>query len=201
MELALFDFDGTITRKDSFIDFIKYIHGSRRFYRGAVTLLPWIIGYAVKQVRNTQLKERFLTYYFKGTPVERFNEMGRRYAAERIPAILRDKALERIEWHRSLNHRLVLVSASIDSWLIGWCEQQKMELISTKVESIDGKLTGRLDGTNCHGQEKIRRIRAVIDLKQYNKIYAYGDSSGDKPMLALAQEAFYKPFRNPDKPL
>jgi phosphoserine phosphatase len=59
-----------------------------------------------------------------------------------------------------------------------------------------GVLTGQFDGHNCYGQEKVRRIQAALDLAHYEHIYAYGDSSGDKPMLALADEAFYKPFRS-----
>jgi phosphatidylglycerophosphatase C len=57
------------------------------------------------------------------------------------------------------------------------------------------RLTGRISGLNCHGQEKVRRIKESFPLDQYQEIYAYGDTSGDKPMLDLATHRFYKPFR------
>ena len=54
---------------------------------------------------------------------------------------------------------------------------------------------GRCDGDNCHGQEKVRRIKEAYPLDQYREIYAYGDTGGDRPMLGLATHSFYKPFR------
>jgi HAD superfamily phosphoserine phosphatase-like hydrolase len=90
---------------------------------------------------------------------------------------------------------IVIVSASPDNWLKAWCKQFGAALISTKLEVRDRKLTGKIDGKNCRGEEKVRRIRMQYDLSNYDEVYAYGDTKGDKPMLALATFAFYQPFR------
>ena len=71
-----------------------------------------------------------------------------------------------------------------------------IELIATKLEFKAGKLTGKFATNNCYGAEKSHRIKELFDLELYDYIYAYGDSRGDKEMLALADESFYKPFRN-----
>jgi phosphoserine phosphatase len=61
---------------------------------------------------------------------------------------------------------------------------------------MNGRFAGRYDGSNCHGIEKVRRIRECFDLNEFDRVYAYGDTPGDRPMLTLADEAFYKPFRD-----
>ena len=87
------------------------------------------------------------------------------------------------------------MSASPENWLNIWCNQIGASLISSKLETKNGKLTGKFDGNNCRGEEKVRRIRLQYDLSNYDEVYAYGDTKGDKPMLELATFAFYQPFR------
>jgi phosphoserine phosphatase len=70
-----------------------------------------------------------------------------------------------------------------------------LKLISTELETKNGKMTGRIDGRNCSGKEKPRRIKAQYDLSSFDELYVYGDSRDDQPMMALATHAFYKPFR------
>ena len=67
-------------------------------------------------------------------------------------------------------------------------------LLATELEITEGKITGKLRGKNCHGEEKVARIKAAYDLSKFENIFCYGDSEGDKPMLALATQAHYKPF-------
>ena len=68
-------------------------------------------------------------------------------------------------------------------------------LISTQLETINDKLTGNIAGKNCNGEEKATRIRSIYNLAEFDEIYCYGDSNGDKQMLALGTKTFYKPFR------
>ena len=126
--------------------------------------------------------------------VETMTELGKRYVKERLPKLLRHAGLEKLTWHQSQGHQIVIVSASTEYWLKPWTDAMGFDLLATQLEVKDQKLTGCYAGKNCHGDEKVRRIKAVYDLGQFDEIYAYGDTSGDKPMLALADHAFYKPF-------
>ena len=193
--LALFDFDGTITDRDSLADFIIYAVGLPRFLLGILVLSPILGLYVLKLVRNDFAKEKMLGYFFKGWTIDRLNTVGQNYALTRIHQIIRPQAQARLQWHRAQGHEVAIVSASAENWLQAWSEQQGFKLIATRMAVSNGVLTGRFEGNNCYGVEKVRRIKQVLDLANYERIYAYGDSSGDKPMLALAHEAFYKPFR------
>ena len=93
------------------------------------------------------------------------------------------------------DQQIVVVSASPENWIKKWADKNDIALIATKLQTKDNLLTGYIDGINNNGDEKAVRIKAEFDLAEYSDIYCYGDSSGDKAMLALGTKAFYKPFR------
>ena len=78
-----------------------------------------------------------------------------------------------------------------EEWIEPWASKYGAQVVGTELEAVSGTLTGRLNGANCRGGEKARRIAALVDLKSYDKIYAYGNSSGDREMLLLADEKVY----------
>ncbi|MGB3584907.1 MAG: HAD family hydrolase [Tunicatimonas sp.] len=193
--VAFFDFDGTITNRDSFIDFIVFYHGRFAAYFGLFRLLPFLLAYKIKLMPNWQAKEKVMTYFFKGEPLADFQTRCEQYATERIPQITRKSALQAIQKHQELGNDIYLVSASPENWLLAWCQQKEIKLLASRLEVSKGRLTGNLLGKNCYGPEKVVRIRQVVDLSHYQNVYSYGDSSGDRQMLQLADHAYYRPFR------
>ncbi len=193
--IAFFDFDGTITTKDSLAEFIKFRNGSGGFLSGLVPLIPYIIGYKISLIDRQAAKEKLLSVFFGGTDEKEFISDSQNFVREEIPGLLRPLAMEKLNWHKQQGHDIVIVSASPTYWLEPWCEEHKFFCIATRLEVTGGKITGKIAGLNCHGDEKVRLIRSRYDLDQYQEVFAYGDTSGDKPMLALAKHPFYKPFR------
>ena len=119
----------------------------------------------------------------------------RDYSANNLPRLIRPLAMEKLLWHKSKGHGVVIVSASFDCYLSIWCTVLGADLIATKMETKDSRLTGKLATKNCYGEEKIRRIKEKYDLNNYEYIYAYGDTKGDLPLKTIANEFHYKPFR------
>ena len=195
-KIAFFDFDGTITTDDSLLKFIRFVVGDRRFLAGLVSLSPMLILYKLKFIPNYKAKQYLLSWYFKGMKKEDFFEVANKYSLEHIDKIVRPKAMKRINWHKKQGHKIVVVSASIDCWLRPWCEKNGLEVIATKLNLLENKITGKFLTKNCYGQEKVNRINETYNLKEFDYIYSYGDSSGDKEMLLIANEKYYKPFRD-----
>lgn len=157
-------------------------------------LLPILILYKLKVIPNWKAKEKVLTYFFKDEPIDRFQQICDTYATSRIPAIIRPKALQKLQEHLSKGDEVYIVSASAENWLAAWCRAQGIKLIGTQLEVKSGRLTGKIKGNNCYGTEKVNRIRAVITLHDYHQVHCYGDSSGDHDMLALAHFPNYRVF-------
>jgi phosphatidylglycerophosphatase C len=206
-QIAFLDFDGTITTKDTLLEFIKFSKGSFRFYLGFLINSPWILAWKIKLISNQRAKERMLTWFFGGMPLDAFQHKCNRFTATTLPDLIRPKALHEIRLLQAKAVEIVIVSASPANWLQPWTEQLGTALLATRLETrshpptrqpdtpVTLRLTGKILDRNCHGDEKVRRIRESYDLTAYDNILAYGDSSGDKPMLALATFAFFKPFR------
>jgi phosphatidylglycerophosphatase C len=194
-KIAFFDFDGTITTKDTLLEIIKFQKGRTSFYFGFILHTPWLIAYKLNWLSNNLAKEKILTYFFAGMDEQVFQEKCDLFAEKIIPGIVRPGALSEINVLRSRNFEIVVVSASAGNWIRKWSESLSLQLIATKLEIKNGLITGKIEGENNHGIQKALNIREQWNLNEYEEIYAYGDSSGDNPMMALATKSFYKPFR------
>ncbi|MEC5144666.1 HAD family hydrolase [Chitinophaga sp. 212800010-3] len=195
MTIAFFDFDGTITKKDTLWEIIRYQRGGASMYAGIVQLLPSFLLFKLRLLPAQQLKETVLGYFFEGMSVADFTAGCERFCREKLPDMLRPQALETIRRHQQNGHHVVVVSASAQDWVAPWCRANNIVCLATRLEVKHRFITGKIDGVNCNGEEKVNRIRQAYRLENFEEIYAYGDSKGDLPMLALAQHAFFKPFR------
>ena len=193
MNLALFDFDGTITKKDSFYDFMDFVRKKHKLIGLKVFLfLPIFVFSAIGLIPWGKAKELFLTFCFKGWQKKYFDELSKSYAETKLPKLIRQNAMEYLEKHRLNGDRIVVVTASLDSWIFSWCQENEVELISSSLEVKDGVLSGKLIKADCNGIEKVKRIKETLNLNDYETVYAYGDSAGDIEMLELADTAYYK---------
>ena len=185
--LAAFDFDGTITRSDSLLPFLIYTFGFGKTVLNCIFALPWIF------TSRQKVKEAILTRFIKGMSQTKLRTLGVVYVKEKLPSLLKPEAMDRLRWHQERGDRVVLVSASTDFYLAPWCEEVGIDcLVCSKIEYSEGVATGKLVGLNCRSEEKVRRLaEAVGPLNQF-EIYAYGDSEGDKELLALADRSFYR---------
>lgn len=193
--IAFFDFDGTITTKDTLLEIFKYRHGKMKFYLGFLLNSPFLVAYKAGLISNQLAKEKTLQLFFGGMKVADFNAFCEQFAREIIPSLLRKKALKEIDRLKQAGAEVVIVSASPENWLQPWCTAHNLQLLATQLEVNNHQITGKIKGNNCHGEEKVRRIQEAYNLADYKEVYCYGDTSGDKPMLSLATHAFYQPFR------
>lgn len=197
MNLALFDFDGTITCRDSFLGFMRAARPARYFWT-CLRFSPQIALYLVKRYPDQLLKEAFLTSIFYGCTMAQIEQWAEVYCRENIEKIIRRKALQEIAEYKKNGARVVVVTASPRAFLEPWCRKIGLEILGSELElDAHHTLTGKLVGKNCRGEEKVRRIKQHINLREYELISVYGDTEGDLEMLELASKnrSFFKPFR------
>jgi len=194
-DIAFFDFDGTLIRGDSLIHFIKFAVGDFNYYKGLFILSPMLVLYRLKFITNNVAKERLLSYYFKGYTLNEFQNLGNQFALNKIDKFVYKDALKRLLWHQENGDETVVVSASIECWLYAWCKRNDMYLISTKLATDNNVLTGKFSGQNCYGEEKKKRVLEQYNLDNYEEVYVYGDSKGDRELLSLASKPYYRIFK------
>lgn len=187
--IAAFDFDGTLIRGDSFLPFLARMAGRGRFVRVAIASSP-AVARAYRVGGRDGLKEALVGSFLRGVPRERVEAVGEAYGAD-LAGRIQPKMAERVAWHRSEGHRLVLVSASLECYLatVGSALGFDAVLATQLVVAADGRLTGRLLGPNVRGAAKCDRLRAWLSQAVGDSAYelwAYGDSAGDGDLLAMA---------------
>jgi phosphatidylglycerophosphatase C len=192
MNLALFDFDGTITSGDSWTPFMGLATGPVRKALGYTVLLPVGAGYYAGLVAGRTARPLYTHVAFRGVEAERVRDIGARYAANVLPLMVQPRAVEQIAWHKANGDTVVVVSAALGLYVQPWCESVGIDCIATELEERHGRFTGRIRGGECTGPEKAVRVRRRYDLTRFGEIYAYGDTEEDRELLALADRRFYR---------
>ena len=193
-KILFFDFDGTITTKDTLLEFILYSCGKVRFLLGFLLYSPLLILMKFGLYPNWKAKQHVFSYFFRGMKIDDFDSVCRRFAVD-CRYLLRPEAVKDMETAMTEGIKVYVVSASIDNWVQPFFEFAKV--LGTQIEVINGILTGRFMTPNCYGPEKVRRIKEVLtEPRSHYYIIAYGDSRGDKEMLDYADEEYFRPFRH-----
>ena len=196
--IAVFDFDGTITRKDTLIEFIRFAKGSVALYWGMLLYLPWLILMKLHLYDNGKTKELVFGWFFHKMSLEQFNELGRAFYQTQADKLIYSEAKRKIEEHKSHGDIIVILSASIENWVQPFASALQAEgLLGTQAEVQNGVLTGRFATKNCYGAEKVNRLKTWLaaNVNEQPYIIAYGDSRGDKELLEFANEKHYKQFK------
>jgi HAD superfamily hydrolase (TIGR01490 family) len=187
--IAFFDFDGTLTRRDTFWGFHVHCFG----LGGALSASVRAAASSAVSARFGRqfMKERFISALWAGTPHEAYIERARGYALSEIDKNLLPHAVKVFKRHLELGDAVYIVTASIRDWVAFWAERYGVSVIGTELEVERGILTGRMSTPNCRGMEKVARIREAVDLGAYSRVFAYGNSGGDREMLGIADDAVY----------
>lgn len=191
MNLALFDFDGTLTHEDTFSKFVFYATPKWRLALGFILLAPILLFYKSGMLRASVARPIVAFTAYSGRKASVLREIANRYADEYIPSVERADAMEHFAQHRHRGDRIVIVSASLNLYLQAWCAKHSVEYLCNELSVKGNRITGKFSRIDC-GANKAKLIRNSINLKDYETVYAYGDTVEDEPMLALADVRYFR---------
>lgn len=199
--MVFFDFDGTISKKDSFLAFILYTRGPLKLLKCLVIHLPKILLLFLKIYPNHRLKEDFFTFFFKGESVDMLEQAGQNFCESSLPRLIFPDALRLIQWHQTQGHSLFLLTASSRIWLEKWCNQHQITCIGTEFETSQGLYTGKIKGKNCQGETKANIVQSMLSHEPTMPTFGYGNGKSDSYFLSLMDRGFNGPLnrKNVDK--
>ena len=188
MKIYFFDFDETITTKDTFIEFLKFSKGDRYFYLTSIVIVFYFFLFKLNVISAENSKRYILKFYFKGYNKEKLDQLGSdfiKYISSN--GIIKNDFLTIINLAKSNNHTVVVVSASFDIWVEKFCFIHSLTCICTNLSYDRNNIFNGLFSTpNCNGEEKAKRINDSFTLSDFSEIIVYGDSKGDIEMMNLA---------------
>ncbi len=185
--VAAFDFDGTLTTRDTLVPYLRLVAGTRECLRAIAVAGPELVRGRTDDVARDRAKAMVLDTLLAGRRERPLRDIGERYARMLVARQLRPETRAALERHREAGHELVLVSASLTLYLDAVaCELRIPHVLATAMEVDDtGVLTGRLACANVRADEKARRLDAWL-AGAHALVHAYGDSRGDDALLARA---------------
>lgn len=191
-----FDFDGTLTTKDTLLEFIKFARGERRLYTTLLLFLPLLVLMKLRLYPNWKAKQQVFSFLFRNMAEADFNALCASFAHEKAH-LMRPDGLNEIRKALAENSKVMIVSASIDNWVRPFFAEFADRIIvsCTRIEVRNGLVTGKFLTKNCYGEEKVKRIRTAFPYRKTYHLIAFGDSKGDSRMFEYADESHYKPFR------
>ena len=192
-KLYCFDFDGTLTYKDTMFLYLKFYNASK-FRIQFIKHIPLFTLLKLNLLDAEKVKKSFISSILKGQSKAKIEKKTQEFFDQYYPEIFRENALDFIKNIDYSQTDCYIVSASLDIWVKPFAEKFKMNLIATKAEFKNEVFTGNFVGKNCNGPEKVIRIKEEISDKKYDKTMAFGDTSGDQQMLDWANEGQFKFF-------
>ncbi|HWY10165.1 MAG TPA: HAD-IB family phosphatase [Bacteroidia bacterium] len=187
--LVLFDFDGTLTKRDTFPQFIFFSQGYLKGLCGFLVFSPMVLLFFLKVVSGARLKEKVAAYFFKSINQDELKIKGK-FFIENLSATdgFNDPVMKSLQNYKAAGVEVCIVSASLDIWIEPFCKQFNLNYLCTELGYENGICSGTFKTPNCNNNEKAVRIRQKYNLNDFSKIVAYGNSNGDKEMFELATE-------------
>lgn len=192
-KLYLFDFDGTLTYKDTMFLFLKF-YDEKKYFWSFAKHIPLFILVKLHLLEAEKVKKSFNGSILRGEREEKINRISQDFFEKYYPKIIRENALDFIKNIDKENTESLLVTASLDIWTKPFAEKFGMKLLATEARFENGVFTGHFKTKNNNGEEKVKRIKKAIEREKFDKIIAFGDTSGDQPMLSFAHESHYRFF-------
>ncbi len=191
-QIAAFDFDGTLTKGDTFIPFIKFSLGRFRLYLALFKNIPWLMLYAMRLYPNWKAKRRLFTTCFAGWNIKEFQSKALLFA-QKNRSLLRANTEEVLISFLNAGVKVYIITASMETWVKPFFSNYpSITYLSTLPEVKGEVLTGSFASPNCYGKEKVRRLLAIEPQRESYFLFVFGDSQGDKDLLALSDKGFYR---------
>ena len=161
--LSIFDFDGTLTDKDTFLLFARFVRKRKGMWHAGIKALPAIMAWRLGLKGSAHAKERLFGALYGGMPVSAFKAYGEAFA-DVVDRNLRKRGMDELNRARERGDKIAICSASVPQWIEPWARRHGIDTVmGTDIEvDADGRLTGRFAVPNCKGPEKVRRVTQIF---------------------------------------
>lgn len=192
--LSVFDFDGTLTRHDSFIPFLRFAFGRRVFTQKLLRMTLPTLKCLRRKLTRDELKEVLITTFMTGVEEAWVRQKAEVFCQLKWGKLMRPQGLLAVAQEVASGATVTICSASPAMVLQPFAQRLGIKLIGTELESENGILTGRISGHNCRCLQKIERLEAEYGALTAWHMRAWGDSRGDHELLSAANDAYWRHF-------
>ncbi len=163
---------------------------------GFLSHLPMLLAYRIGLYPNWKAKQVIMKHFFKGEPLNEFNLMCEEFFKVKGEWLLYKSAVTKIQEYLAKGIEVIIITASAENWVSPFARYLGVKFVAgTKMEiDRENRITGKFLTANCYGKEKVNRILELFPERTNYYLVVYGDSKGDKELLEIANESYYKLF-------
>lgn len=190
MKLAIFDVDYTITKKETLLEFYKFmLKRDPRLIRFAPRALVSSFFYVFKVFDASRAKENFISF-IDGMKEEELLELTKEFYKKTLSRIFYEDAIDTMKRLKSKGYKIYLISASAQFYLDQFYNIEEVDkVIGTIFKCEQGKYSRKIEGENCKGESKVKRLLKVIKEENievdFKQSYMFSDSLSDSPLFEL----------------
>lgn len=194
-KLAIFDVDYTLTRKETLMELYRFmVSKDIRLIRYVPRAIFSGLMYVIGSFDERKTKETFLRF-IEGIKEEEMNNLVKDFYEKRLSKIIYKDAIEMMKKLKSEGCKIYLISASPEFYLKELYNIKEVDkIIGTRFTLKNGVHTRRMEGVNCKGEEKVRRLKEEINREgievDFKNSYMFSDSLSDKPLFDLVGNAY-----------
>jgi len=180
MKTVLFDFDGTLTTRDTLRPLAHYLAEIKKERLKLFFFYLLLILYKLNLIDDHQLKQKFLTIFLNKESLTNVKSIVKCFLADKLESLINLPAFSKLKEHLSMGDRVYLVSANFDFFLEPLIEKWKLSgLISTETEKQNTCLTGKIIGPTCKGKYKVEKVVKKFGAAAMIDMVVYGDNEDD----------------------
>jgi phosphatidylglycerophosphatase C len=198
-KIHVFDFDGTITNKDSLTQFFRLSTSSYGFFIKYYLLsCPFLLLYYFGKYKSLDLKILRFKLFFSGFSPGEFHQYKDEFSQIHLPKLIRLEAFDNIiKLRKETCNDVVVVSGSFDIIIGQWCSDNNITYITNELKytTANNVLTILANKElDCIYQKKVELLARKYHLFGFDEIISYGDSEGDFFLYAISDEFYHRPF-------
>jgi len=190
VKLGIFDIDYTITRKESMTEFYKFMLKKKpKLVKHLPSIFVTGLLYINDKIELKKAKESFASFV-EGIHQDEMQQLVKEFYEKRLSKLFYKDALDMIKKLKREGYLIYLISASPEFYLREFYNIPEVDMvIGTKYRIKDQYHTCFIDGENCKGEEKVKRLMEVLKEKKlevdFENSYMFSDSLSDLPLFNL----------------
>jgi phosphatidylglycerophosphatase C len=194
VKYAVFDLDGTLTRKDTLIEVLCFLRSRITVRLNLLLLLPVLILSKLKLIDSGNVKAKLIYNCLAKFDEKHIRSKCALFSEQNLPSLITPNMQARLNWHVEQGHQVIIATASLDLWVNAWCKANSYWVVCTEALFIQGQLQPVFKSKNCKGYEKLMKIKALLKDKSGELAYGYGDTPPDLYFLRECKKQFYRKF-------
>ncbi|WP_337873195.1 HAD-IB family phosphatase [Ignavibacterium sp.] len=191
MNLFVFDFDKTITVSDTILPISRYLsEWFNQKYKFRIIQFYFLL-FRLNVISGKSFKEMITATLLAGKEYDLIENVITQFYNAHSSELFNKEIIQLIKSEKEKGNKIIIITSNLNLFVNPVKNTFPVDdIFATTIEVKENKIGNYIKGKNCTGNVKAEILQQYKTLNNFEKITAYGDSTGDFEMLLKADEGF-----------